>query len=120
MDCTAPSPAVPLAPPAPAAAAPEGAAVAAGFPAEGIAVLAAAVVRAARELADAEAARLPPRGFMQTGEAARFCGISAKLLRSLVHRRRVPVIRLGRRIMLFRPSALSAALERLEVPARLR
>lgn len=85
---------------------------------EAVAALTAAVIAAARRLAEDAAHRTPPPAFMDARQAARFLAISPKVLRALVRARRIPVVKLSAKTWLFRGGALVEALGRLEVPAR--
>lgn len=50
-------------------------------------------------------------------ELAELCGLPIRTLRTLVQRRIIPIIRLGHRTTVFRPSQVMKALEHYEINA---
>ena len=82
------------------------------------AVLAPALVEAARRLAAAEVMRTPPAGLLSFQSTARWADVSPKTLRAMVRRKIIPCVRVNSKVILFRPAAVLEALSRRETPAR--
>ena len=56
-----------------------------------------------------------PRGYYRLNETAVFLGVSKRTVRNLMHAGKIPYTRLTGRLVLFRVSAIDAALEKFQV-----
>lgn len=57
------------------------------------------------------------RGLLDNAGAAEFLGVSLAELKTLRLRRMIPVVRLGRRTLRYRPADLESFIARVRVPA---